>query len=140
MLNYFKKVSEKVMFHELNWTLKIGYNWLHILAGMLGFLFQCCGRCAKTHETLAHFRFTWKNRILKIHAVFFIVLNMQHSSLPYLQRHFILKCKLISDLIQSVLNIVLQALSKEYLRYSHKSRAGLIWQTYSISAASRTHK
>ncbi len=55
--------------------MKIGFNWLHICEVMLVFLFQCCGRCAKTHE--AHFRVFWENRIVKIDAVFVIVLSMQ---------------------------------------------------------------
>ncbi len=69
--------DQNVTFHELKSTLEIGLNRLYTCEVMLVFLFKCCGKCAKTHETYAHFHFSWKNRIIKIHAVFFVVLSMQ---------------------------------------------------------------
>ncbi len=45
------KYNKNVTFCELKLTLKIGYNLLHICRVMLVFLFLCCGRCAKPHET-----------------------------------------------------------------------------------------
>ncbi len=45
------KKSQKVTLHELYYTLKISYNWLHIWGFMIVFLFKFCVRCAKMHAS-----------------------------------------------------------------------------------------
>ncbi len=71
----FQKDDQNVSFHELEKTLTISYNWLHIWGVMLIFLFKYCLKCAKTNETEECFCFSLKNKIIKIHTVFFTVLS-----------------------------------------------------------------
>ncbi len=70
------KDNQNVTFHELKSILKKGYNWLHICGAMLVFSVLVLREVRENSWNLSKFLLLLENRIIKIHAVFFIVLSM----------------------------------------------------------------
>ncbi len=93
--------SQQVTFHELKWHLQLGYNWLHIWGVMIVLSVLVLRKVRENWWNLSTFslllekpkyknprRFLYRVK----HTKFALIFKESHSSLPYLQRNFILKC------------------------------------------------